>query len=1132
MEFGSRHRIAWIIACVLFLSIISPTMEVQSDIVQSSDEIELVTLSSYSPHDAIDVIGDSELAAVSVSGTGWALDPYILEGWNITTSGEHGIRIQDTTAYFIIRNCWITTNNVNNWRAIWIENAIVGTVRIEDNICVGSITGIKIDLCENTTLRDNLCSENRYGIMLDDCDGSILLNNTCDFSMTYGIHIDSSPYCNLTDNRCSYTNWNEIHGTLHGMGRGIDVVSSPHTVVFNNTCINNEYDGIRVYQSSSSVLRFNNVTGGHYFGVNLGLSQDSTVSNNTVTDTTDIGFYMTESDNVVVANNTAERNEQGGIYVTHCAPAIVVDNTMVEDGLRLYGSTIADYESMTVSGNSINQKSFGFSLNSVDDIISTDYGQLLLVNCTNALIIWQNCSFTSLGVDLRWCSGCSVTLSTFNNNDYAGIQVSRSNHTTIRYTTCSNNRMAGCHLEYTYNTSVTETTISNSRIGIQLDTHNLTQIENNTISGSSDYGLYYNLVGEISVGGNEFWSDGIYFPPGADRQDYLGYNQTLSNNMVNGAPLAIVFDLQNQEISEKYGQLILVDALLVDIIDKDYSDTVTGLTLISSSHCRIIHTDVSSCSKFGILAESVYNTIIDQCNCTYAGTEGIRVDNSNDDVITDNDCSYSYYGMRIDSNDARIESNVCRYTNAGILVGSCVSPIIIDNDCSYNQGSGLSISGATNPIVQDNLCVSNVHQGISMNECAGALVSGNNCSFNDFDGITVYGAESSTFVNNYCHSNLYGLRFVTMSHLLVGCQVLQNYITHNSEDGIYIDEGEFFVIHHNFIAHNEKYGVYISRGTNMKVHHCYFLDNNNGMVQAYDSQSVQSEWYDLPSIEGNFWSDHLSYSAYNIDGSTLAVDLFPFVVPDLDGDDLDDTWEIENGLNPLTPDSDNDLIPDSYEVENGLDPTTDDSQGDADGDNLTNIFEYQNGLMANNTDSDSDAMDDYWEWINNLNPLFDDSFMDSDADALMNIDEYGHGTNPQSPDSDLDSMTDGFEVLYGLDPLTDDAADDLDSDTLTNLQEFILGLNPASNDSDQDLMDDAWEVRHYLNPLLDDADWDPDGDGVTNYEEYLAGTNPLVPNGVGAESPLMAAALIGLGLASGVIAMVILVRWRPAKVSK
>ena len=178
----------------------------------------------------------------------------------------------------------------------------------------------------------------------------------------------------------------------------------------------------------------------------------------------------------------------------------------------------------------------------------------------------------------------------------------------------------------------------------------------------------------------------------------------------------------------------------------------------------------------------------------------------------------------------------------------------------------------------------------------------------------------------------------------------------------------------------------------------------------------------------------------------------------------------------------------------------------------------------------ADAMDDYWEWFNNLDPLSDDSHEDVDADALMNLDEYLQGTNPKSPDSDLDLMTDGFEVLYGLNPLVDDASGDLDEDTLTNLQEYLLGLNPSSVDTDQDLMDDAWEVRHYLNPLMDDASWDPDEDGATNLEEYQAGTNPLVPNTGGGS--LMTAALLGIGIAGGVLAMVVLFKGRSPEPSK
>jgi parallel beta-helix repeat protein len=1128
MVLKSRHYLACVIVCVLLFSVVTPTVDVPSRQEQQQAQHYRIHVKAYTTHDPVLISGNLELAAASVGGTGWAGDPYILEGWNITTPLYDGIYIEDTTSYFVIRDCWINSP-INS--AIEIQNAAMGTVMIQDNYCIDSRYGIWIKSCENSTVQGNQCYGLMRSIWADECGGTLFANNIVNGSSTDSIYVESSPYCNFTSNICSYANYNQVYSTSHGTGKGIHATSCDHSFFYNNTCINNEYDGLRVTASPSSVLLLNNITGGHYYGIYVSACQDSILANNSVSFNSEEGIMVSQCDSVIVENNSATGNSGGGIHVTLSDSAIIVDNTFTDDGLGVYASSVPDYEAMTISGNMVNQKPYGFFLSVQDIIISADYGQLFFVNCTHVLVIFQNCSYTTNGIEFKWCNGCSVSLSTFNNNDQSGISAKYSNHTIISYVTCNNNGWAGCRLDSTNHAEVLESTLSNSRHGLYLVySYNSTLIENNTISGNIDYGLSYSLGRYTTAIGNEFWHSGIEFDADS-RQDYVDYNETLSGNTVNNKPLAILFDLEYQELSVDYGQLILVDVRNVDIIGKDFSNTVVGLTLYSSSHCRVMDTDASSCSKYGIFGQSNNNITISGCNCTYSLETGIEISSSGNDVIIDNDCSHSKYGMSISSSHARIESNLCRYTERGLRVSACTAPLIIHNDCSYNLGTGMSFSGTNIPIVQENQCNGNLYQGISMDGVTNSVVNGNNCSFNDYHGFFLRDVSSGLFTNNSCYSNgQSGFYFWQMGVHSANCHLTQNFIVDNMEYGIYMDETEYFIIDYNYIAENHLYGVYLDHVLDTTVYHCYFLDNNDGLIQAKDDMSTQTEWYDQYGLEGNFWSDYHGYGPYYIDGSAMAADFCPIVFPDFDGDTLDDTWEIQHGLNPLSPDSDNDLMTDDYEVENGLDPLSDDSLGDADGDSLSNLFEFLNGLKANNTDSDSDAMDDYWEWFNNLDPLSDDSHEDVDADALMNLDEYLQGTNPKSPDSDLDLMTDGFEVLYGLNPLVDDASGDLDEDTLTNLQEYLLGLNPSSVDTDQDLMDDAWEVRHYLNPLMDDASWDPDEDGATNLEEYQAGTNPLVPNTGG--GILMTAALLGIGIAGGVLAMVVLFKWRSPEPSK
>lgn len=69
-----------------------------------SQELNLV------PHDPIYIHGNGDFTPDNgiTKGSGTANDPFIIEGWDICASlKEDGIRIDDTTAYFIIRNCYI-----------------------------------------------------------------------------------------------------------------------------------------------------------------------------------------------------------------------------------------------------------------------------------------------------------------------------------------------------------------------------------------------------------------------------------------------------------------------------------------------------------------------------------------------------------------------------------------------------------------------------------------------------------------------------------------------------------------------------------------------------------------------------------------------------------------------------------------------------------------------------------------------------------------------------------------------------------------------------------------------------------------------------------------------------------------
>ena len=241
----------------------------------------------------------------------------------------------------------------------------------------------------------------------------------------------------------------------------------------------------------------------------------------------------------------------------------------------------------------------------------------------------------------------------------------------------------------------------------------------------------------------------------------------------------------------------------------------------------------------------------------------------------------------------------------------------------------------------------------------------------------------------------------------------------------------------------------------------------------------------------------------------------PLSIPplDVDGDYIDDNWEIVNSLSPSNPldaweDQDGDGLIAIEEYIWGTDP----QNIDTDGDGLDDYYElyvlFTDPLLI---DSDGDGMDDYWEVNNSLDPLVNDSSEDPDGDGLTNTEEYYYNTNPQESDTDFDGLSDFVEIfthntnptnsdtdgeglldgeeviLYNTNPLEPDT----DFDGLTDYEEVIIySCNPNLQDTDGEGLLDGEEINMYgTNPNLQDTD----SDTLTDYEEVMIyGTNPLL----------------------------------------
>lgn len=171
------------------------------------------------------------------SGSGTALDPYIISGWDIDASEAAGVRIEHTTAHFIIRSIRVHSNQQNN--GIMLLDVSNGRI-------------------ENTTIYQNW-----HGIRLAGVTNLILFNNNISSNQFYGIlvpSLDFSPYpsTNMT------INGNIVSKNLVG----IAVYSSTNSSIVENEISQNSDLGISLYDSERIQVYHNNIVENTFSGNN------------------------------------------------------------------------------------------------------------------------------------------------------------------------------------------------------------------------------------------------------------------------------------------------------------------------------------------------------------------------------------------------------------------------------------------------------------------------------------------------------------------------------------------------------------------------------------------------------------------------------------------------------------------------------------------------------------------------------------------------------------------------------------------------------------------------------------------------------------------------------------------------
>ncbi|MBD3352683.1 MAG: hypothetical protein GF364_14445, partial [Candidatus Lokiarchaeota archaeon] len=187
--------------------------------------------------------------------------PYIIQNYNITITSGTCIKIENTTKYFKIENCFLNSDEngiyirncsngvVNNSiindcgnHAVYLydsENCTLSNNTIDNNSLDSGIATILIDYGDNTTLFKNKLSNNKASVAcvkIRDSTNNYIINNTIYSSIETGLEISNSPNGIIEQNL--------IKSNSYGMKIEI---SSDNYQISNNMIMNSIFDGIKVH---------------------------------------------------------------------------------------------------------------------------------------------------------------------------------------------------------------------------------------------------------------------------------------------------------------------------------------------------------------------------------------------------------------------------------------------------------------------------------------------------------------------------------------------------------------------------------------------------------------------------------------------------------------------------------------------------------------------------------------------------------------------------------------------------------------------------------------------------------------------------------------------------------------------
>jgi parallel beta-helix repeat protein len=335
---------ALLLIAVLSISTLNFASKPPSYVAQARSRIGQFDSASYTPLGPINIQNNSAFSSYGFLGNGSIGNPYIIEGFNIT-SDITPIIVNNTDVHFRIQNCWLLRMGTSG-SAVQFVNMMSGTIdRCVAYAVSNDSSTIEIQDCNSSELSGNEISGDFGGIDVSMSYDVLLVNNTIEFAM-YGISVSFSHHVTLEANRLFDNSWgvyiqdshdcNIVNNKAVGNNNvGIELFGSVSCSVYGNNVTANSgagsggvESGIYLFNTNDSTIEANHVIDGNGYGVNIGLhSTGNQIFLNNITWNSwgngfDNGSSNTWDDGVEIGNRWSDYNGTGAYPIEGMAGSV------------------------------------------------------------------------------------------------------------------------------------------------------------------------------------------------------------------------------------------------------------------------------------------------------------------------------------------------------------------------------------------------------------------------------------------------------------------------------------------------------------------------------------------------------------------------------------------------------------------------------------------------------------------------------------------------------------------------------------------------------------------------------------------------------------------------------------------